>query len=100
MNNYERMIPRSFKPISAWGYVGYSILYAIPVLGWIFLFIHAIGAENRNVRSYARSYFCNLLLVAIIAVVCGGILVALFTSGVISMDMFNELIGKLPTPTL
>ena len=65
--NYGTIIPASYKPISAWGYFGYRILYSIPIIGWIFLLIHAIGASNVNVRRHARSYFCSVLLIVLIA---------------------------------
>ncbi len=55
-----------YKPISAWGYIGYEILFAIPVVGFVFAIIFAIGAHNRNLRNYARSKFCMIILVCII----------------------------------
>jgi len=53
-------------PIGPWSYFGHSILYSIPLIGWIFLVIQAIGAKNVNLRNYARSYFCILILSLII----------------------------------
>lgn len=53
-------------PKSPWSYFGHSILYAIPLIGWIILIIQAIGADNVNLRNYARSYFCGFILIAII----------------------------------
>ena len=64
---YGTMIPASYKPISAWGYFGLRLLYSIPIIGWIFLIVHAIGASNVNVRRHARSYFCTFLLIVVIA---------------------------------
>ena len=57
------------KPISGWGYVGRAILWSIPVIGWLILIFKALFAKNRNVKNYARSFFCAFLLVLIIAVV-------------------------------
>lgn len=54
------------RPLSPWAYFGLQILYAIPIVGWIFLIIHAIGAGNVNKRNFARSYFCVLIIVLII----------------------------------
>ncbi len=64
-------LPKKFRPLSAWAYFGYSILFAIPLVGLIFLIIFAVGGENANVnrRSYARSYFCALLIGVIIFIV-------------------------------
>ena len=65
-------IPDDYKPISMWGYFWYQILFSIPVIGTIILIFKAIGASNKNVRNFARSYFCVLVLVLIIV----GILLA------------------------
>ncbi len=65
--NYS--IPPEYKPISSWGYVGYNLLYAIPIIGFIALVFNAVGAKNLNVRFHARSFFCGLLIVLLIAVV-------------------------------
>ncbi len=67
MKNYD--YGYGFKPISAWGYIGYSLLWSIPVVGWIVWLCHALGASNRNVKNYARSYFCAFLLAIIASVV-------------------------------
>jgi len=69
------------KPISAWGYVGRSILWSIPVVGWLILLFKALFARNRNVKNYARSFFCALLLVLIIVVIAGvGLAVGVYTA--------------------
>lgn len=63
----EDSLPEKYKPISMWGYLGYQLLFAIPVLGWIMLFIFAFGKdENINVRNFARSYFCFYIICGIL----------------------------------
>ena len=59
-------VPAELTPISMWGYFGYSILFNIPVVGFIFLIIFAIGAKNVNKKNFARSYFCGIILALII----------------------------------
>ena len=56
-----------YQPISAWGYLGYELLFAIPILGTVICIFKAIGAKNRNVRNFARAQ----LLMAFIALVLG-----------------------------
>ena len=65
----EKHLPKSYRPISGWGYFWRSVFYAIPVLGWFFLLVNALGAKNRNGRNFARSYFCALLIALIAAAV-------------------------------
>lgn len=69
MSKYNYEGSEQFKPISAWGYVGYTILFCIPVIGWIFWLVCAFSSKNINRRSYARSFFCHFLLYVIIFVV-------------------------------
>ena len=62
-------IPSEYKPVSMWGYFGYQILFAIPFIGWIILIIFAIVHSNINVRNFARSYFCFLIVLGILFVI-------------------------------
>lgn len=66
----EEQLPDKFKPMGAWGYFGHSLLFSIPLVGFILLIVFAAGGtKNINKRNYARSYFCGLLIVAIIAII-------------------------------
>ena len=76
MQNYDQNY--GFKPISSWGYIGFNILWGIPVIGWIVWLCHALGAKNKNVKNYARSIFCSFLLSVI---VIGLLVVACVTLG-------------------
>ena len=67
--NTDMLLPKAYRPLSPWNYFGRSILYSIPVIGWIFLLVHAIADKSRHGRSFARSYFCALLVGAVVAVV-------------------------------
>ena len=67
--NTDLLLPKAYRPLSPWNYFGRSILYSIPVIGWIFLLVHAIADKSRHGRSFARSYFCALLVGAVAAVV-------------------------------
>ena len=64
--NVSYDIPNEYRPISAWGYFGYQILFAIPLVGFIMLIVFACGGtQNINLRNFARSYFCMLVLALI-----------------------------------
>lgn len=63
-------IPESYRPISAWGYFGYNLLFSIPILGFILLIVFACGGTaNINLKNYARSFFCTFAIALIIAVI-------------------------------
>lgn len=50
--------------ITPWGYVGYSLLFAIPILGLVMLFVYGFGeGHSQNLRNYARGNLLMILLV-------------------------------------
>ena len=70
MNNQTNQIPYEYQPISMWGYFGYQVLFSIPVVGFVFLVVYALGGtKNVNKRNFARSYFCYLLILIVIMAV-------------------------------
>ena len=76
-------LPPELRPLSPWAYFGYEILYALPVVGWIFLICHAIAAQNVNKRNFARSFFVIYILIALIwaLVACTGVGLLLQSGG-------------------
>lgn len=59
-------IPEEYKPITMWGYFGYELLFSIPCVGFIILLVFAFGGnKNINVKNFARSYFCYMIIAAI-----------------------------------
>lgn len=91
MNRYEkdeiRSLPPKYRPMSAWGYFGYSILYAIPLIGFIMLIVFACSGSNIARRSHARSYFCFMLL--------GLIIIGIFIGILIGTGMMEEIIQTI-----
>lgn len=85
MEENKIIIPEEYTPISAWGYVGYSLLFSIPLVGFICLLVFAISGSNKNVKNYARSYFCMLLIEIILAIIIGVI------CGVAGIDLSKYL---------
>ena len=76
-----------YKPISMWGYFGYQILFGLPVIGFIALLVCAFGNRNYNVRNFARSYFCVLIIVLVLIV----LLAALGVGGTILAAIAEKL---------
>ena len=62
-------IPAQYKPLRPWGYIGYSLLFAIPVIGFICLIVFSFNSNNLNRRNFARSYWCALLVFLVILIV-------------------------------
>ena len=64
IRNYD---PRfDYTPLGAWSYFLYTLLFSIPIIGFIF----AVGGTNRiNLRNYARSYFCWLLITVVLVII-------------------------------
>ena len=93
MRNYD--YGYGFKPISPWGYVGYSLLWAIPVVGWIIWLCTAIGSKQRNVRNFARSVFCGFITLVIAASVVVGTAFILNVCKVIDLKAILAWFGEL-----
>ena len=80
-------LPPKYRPLSAWAFWGYGLLFSVPIVGFIFLIIFSFKGNNVCRRSYARSYFCMLIIIlvifAVVAVVAG-------TAGV--AELFSQLL--------
>ena len=52
-----------------WGYFGYQLLFAIPIVGFICLIVFSLSNSNINRRNYARSYFCIVIIALVVGLV-------------------------------
>ena len=66
-----QQLPPQYRPLSPWAYFGYSLLFSIPVIGFILLIVFSFSNENVNRRNYARSFFIGFILVLIISIILG-----------------------------
>lgn len=64
-----------YRLLSPWAYVGYGILFTLPVIGWILAIV------------FARGYWCGVLVVVIVAVILS---IAGMVMGVSIMDGFSS----------
>lgn len=85
----EADLPAKFKPLSPWAYFGYSLLLSIPIAGIVLLIIWTFNRSNINRRNWARSFWCALLVAAMIAGTA--LLIILLTGGALSL---NEIFHK------
>ncbi|MDE6597543.1 MAG: ABC transporter permease [Clostridia bacterium] len=86
MTNIEKeeinRLPAKYRPLGAWAYFGYQLLFSIPLVGLICIIVFACSGDNINRRSYARSFFCVYIIVGIVLIIVlvvgGGCLAAMF----------------------
>lgn len=84
-NDYSyNVVPPQYKPLGAWAYFGYSLLFSIPLLGFILLIVFSFSDSNINRRNFARSYWCIYLIAFIIGVVS-------FATGIVNVNWLNIL---------
>ncbi len=68
-------IPEQYRPISAWGYIGYSLLFCIPIVGFILILVFSFsGSGNINRRNFARSMLIGFIIALILSVILGVVL--------------------------
>ena len=83
------------RPLSTWGFIWRTLLFCIPVVSLIFLFVFAFAdGINENSRSYARSWLI-LLLIGVILVVIGAVLCYIFRDSI--TDWFVRFSENLRT---
>ena len=64
-----------YQPISMWGYFGYEILFSIPLVGLIMLLVFSFGGTpNKNLKNFARSYFCFMIVATVVSVILASVL--------------------------
>ncbi len=74
-------IPYNYTPISAWGYVGYQLLFCVPLVGFIFMLVWAFNNNNINRRNFARSYLIFLIAGIIIGIIIAIIIILIAIIG-------------------
>ena len=70
--NYQSVdmqIPSNYKPLGAWSFFGYSILFSIPIIGFIINIFLCFNSNNLSRRNYARSFWCWYIIIALAAVI-------------------------------
>lgn len=75
-----------YRPITPLGYIGYQLLFSIPIIGLIFLIVYACGGtRNINVKNYARSF----ILMFVISVFL--LLILVFFFGITRTSTNNQI---------
>ena len=62
----EDQLPERFRPLGAWAYFGWTLLFSIRIAGLIVAIVLAVKKDgNINLRNFARSMFCVYVIVGI-----------------------------------
>ena len=69
MSEQNVNIPNEYRPLSPWGYIGYNILFSIPIVGFVLLIIFALDNNYIARRNYSRSFLIVMLIVIILFVI-------------------------------
>lgn len=80
-------LPPQNRPLSGWAYFGLKLLFAAPIVGFIFLIVFSFSRGNINRRNFARSYWCGLLVFLIILAVM--VLIVFGFSLTVGIPMFR-----------
>ena len=74
----ENMLPNEYKPVSIGAYVGYSILFSLPLIGWIMVFVIGFGSGYcKSLRNFAKA---ALIIKAVkLALEIGALIIMLIT---------------------
>lgn len=62
-------IPEEYKPMSPWAFMGWRILFMIPVVGFVLLIVMSFAPRNKSLKNFTRSYWCMILIGLITAVI-------------------------------
>lgn len=66
----ENMLPEDYKPVTVWQYVGYTILFALPLIGFIMVIVTAFGSSKSiSLRNYAKSYLVFYAISVVLVII-------------------------------
>lgn len=66
----ENMLPQEYKPVTIGQYIGYSILFSLPLVGLIMMIITAFSSEkNVSLRNFAKAYLILTLIGAVVGII-------------------------------
>lgn len=82
--------------ISSWGYIGYMILWSLPVIGWV-IWLFNCFSRNPNKRNFARSIICGFVFSLLASIVLAALIIILGFLGVSPeiTDALKDLEGMI-----
>ena len=82
-------LPKEFRPMSAWGYVGYGFLFSLSIVGFVIAIVFSFDESYIARRNYARSYLFSIALGVLLGVIIVGVVVVIAVA-VAGPDVFLE----------
>lgn len=90
----ESVPTMQFNILSPWAYIGYNILFSLPIIGIIMMIVFAVDKDTYNInrRNYARSMLYAMLLVTAIFTAIIIIMIVVFgTATTVFTNMFTNI---------
>ena len=81
--------PERFRPLSPHAYIGFGLLFLIPVIGLVFAAVFSVKAKNVNLRCYTRAFLISYAALAVM-----GCIAALF---LFSKGQLAAFIRRIPS---
>ncbi len=67
-------LPPALKPLGAWGFVGYTLLFLIPLVGFVVALVFACGGTSRVcLKNYARGWLLSVVLLTVVLAAAGAL---------------------------
>ena len=64
----ETQLPKKYRMMTFWEYIGYSLFYLLPIVGWAFLIADACDKKYLNRMHFARFYILPTIVVTGVAI--------------------------------
>lgn len=81
-NNATPNIPSQYQPLSPWAYIGYSLLFSIPLVGFIMVLVFSFDSTNNiNRRNFARSQLYTMIIAIVLSLLIFILIIAVFGIG-------------------
>ena len=68
----EAMLPAEYQPVSVGSYIGHSLLFSIPLIGFIMLIVTACSStKSKSLRNYAKAMLVMYVIAFVITFIFG-----------------------------
>ena len=90
-----RRLPKKYRPLGAWGYFWYTVLFSIPVIGLIALIACSASSKNVVRRGFARSFWCGIIIGLIFLAITVGVGAILVATDIIPLETLTNFLDAM-----